>query len=241
MSFPLLKQSIKANISLWGIVTVIMNVILAQLLLMDGMSQLVPTMYYGMLCLMMCALYIVIATNNLLAGQVDRGSMAYILSTPIKRSKVVITQLIYLAGSLFVTFSLLTINFLLCNQTLSAQASFATDTIVYMNLGALLVALALSSICFMTSGIFNLSKYSIGSGGMIVVAFLLLALIGSFSNYGVTGLDVFKDLTIVSLYNIGDIIADKGQWVAQLSILGIIAIIGYSVGGIWFTKKDLPL
>ena len=241
MSLPLLKQSLKANFSLWAVVTVILNLILAQLLLMKGMSIMVPTVYYGMLCLIICSLYIVITTNKLLAGQVDRGSMAYILASPIRRSTVAITQLVYLIGSLVVTFGLLTVNFLLCNTTLSDKLTFTTETAIYLNVGALMVALALAGICFMTSGIFNLSKYSIGTGGMIVVAFLLLALIGSFSAYGAPDLDVFKNLTIVSLYNIPDIIANVHHWAAQLVVLGGIAFVTFSVGSVWFTKKDLPL
>lgn len=241
MSLPLLKQSIKANIALWGVVTVIMNAILAQLLLMKGMAEMVPTLYYGMLCMMIVSLFIVITTNKLLAGQVDRGSMAYILSTPIRRSTVITTQLVYLIGSLFVTFGSLTVNFLICNTTLADKLAYANDTIVYINLGAFLVALALSGICFAASGIFNLSKYSIGTGGMIVVVFLMLALIGSFSTFGVSGLDVFKNLTIISLFNVADIIANAHNWVAHLAVLGGIAAITYAIGGIWFTKKDLPL
>lgn len=238
MNLPLLKQSIKANFSLWAIVTVIMNVILAQLLLMD-MADLVPTMYYNMLCLTMLSLYIVITGNKLLAGQVDRGSMAYILSTPIKRSTVVITQLSYFVGSLIVTFASLTLNFLACNQLI--DGSLTSEAILHLNIGALMAALALSGICFMTSGIFNLSKYSIGTGGMIVVAFLLLALIGSFSNYGVEGLDIFKNLTILSLFNISDILANNNDWIYQAAILGGIATLTSGIGAVTFTKKDLPL
>jgi ABC-2 type transport system permease protein len=167
--------------------------------------------------------------------------MAYILSTPIRRSTVITTQLVYLIGSLFVTFGSLAVNFLICNTTLADKLAYANDTIVYINLGAFLVALALSGICFAASGIFNLSKYSIGTGGMIVVAFLMLALIGSFSTFGVSGLDVFKNLTIISLFNVADIIANAHHWVAHLAVLGGIAAVTYAIGGIWFTKKDLPL
>ena len=241
MNFPLLKQSIKANAAIWGVVTIIMNVILAQLLLMEGMAIMVPTLYYGILCFALIALYIVITTNNLIAGQVDRRSMAYILSTPIRRSTVVVTQIVYLVGSLFITFASLAIYFLFCNQNLDASIAYAYDKIILINLGAFFVALALSGICFLTSGIFNLSKYSIGTGGMIVVTFLLLSLIGSFSDFGVSGLDVFRNLTIISLFNIPDIIANTNNWVIHLAILGVIAVATYGVGGIWFTKKDLPL
>lgn len=239
MNLPLLKQSIKANLFLWGGVTAIMNIILAQLLMMD-MAEMIPTMYYGMLCLTLVSLYIVITANNLLAGQVDRGSMAYILSTPIRRSTVAITQMAYMIGSLAVTFATTTITFLIANNL--SDAGMDTNTIIYLNIGAFVAALALSGICFLSSGVFNLSKYSIGTGGMIVVAFLLLALIGSFSNYGVSAdLDIFNNLTIISLYDIQEILQGSNDWIPKLAVLGLIAAGTYGIGSVAFVRKDLPL
>lgn len=41
----------------------------------------------------------IMASNNLISGQVDSGSMAYVLSTSTKRRTVVFTQAGYLIGS----------------------------------------------------------------------------------------------------------------------------------------------
>ena len=40
-------------------------------------------------------------SNNLIAGQVDTGSMAYVLSTSTKRSQVVFTQAMFMVSALF--------------------------------------------------------------------------------------------------------------------------------------------
>ena len=47
--------------------------------------------------------------NKLIASQVDRGSMAYVLSTPIKRSTVVITQN-FMVSSLILMFTIQTVD-----------------------------------------------------------------------------------------------------------------------------------
>jgi len=65
--------------------------------------------FYGFQGLILPLVYVIITANALVASQVDRGSMAYTLSTPIKRVKVVGTQAIYMIVALFAMFSVMTI------------------------------------------------------------------------------------------------------------------------------------
>jgi len=64
--------------------------------------------YYAMLGLIMPLVYVVITANSLIASQIDRGSMAYTLSTPITRLKVVFTQATYLVVALLAMFTVVT-------------------------------------------------------------------------------------------------------------------------------------
>lgn len=238
MSLPLLKQSIKSNFASWGLVTLILNILLGQLLALD-MAELVTQMFYNMLLPAISAIYIVTTGNKLLAGQVDRGSMAYILATPIRRSTVVLTQAIYFIGSIAATFLSTCLTFIVCNNFL--DAGFNTSTIVDLNLGAFAITFALAGIIFAASGIFNLSKYVMGTGGLLVIAFIILAIIGSFADYGVPDLENVQKLTILSLFDIKDILKEGTKWISELGILGIIGLSSFAVGGITFIKKDLPL
>lgn len=238
MSLPLFKQSFKSNFGLWAIVTVVMNVILGQLVSLK-MFALVPQMYFGMLAFAMVSLFIVITANKLLVDQVDRGSMAYILSTPIKRRTVVFTQLIYLVGSLAITFLLLGTTFMVTNNMVNGP--FSNEVIIHLTLGAYATSLALSGIVFASSGFFNLSKYSMSTGGLLVVAFLLIAIIASFSNYGVSDLDALHNFTIISLFDINNIIKNGTEWLPKAWTLVAIALVGYGFGTVSFIKKDLPL
>ena len=137
-------------------------------------------MFYGMLVPALSAIFIIIVGNKLLAGQVDRGSMAYLLTAPVRRLTVTLTQTLYFIGALVVTC-------LLVNHY--AEAGFAKKILVELNFGALAIAFAFAGIMFLASGVFNLSKLSLGTGGVLILAFILLAVIASFVNYGVSGLD----------------------------------------------------
>jgi ABC-2 type transport system permease protein len=65
--------------------------------------------FYGMLATILPMIYILITANSLVAAKVDRGSMAYLLSTPTKRTKVVGTQAAYLIGSTAAMFLVVTL------------------------------------------------------------------------------------------------------------------------------------
>jgi ABC-2 type transport system permease protein len=239
MSFPLLKQTFKSNFAVWGLVTLVMNVILAQLIMMKQTQALVGPMYFGMLASTMVALFVVISGNKLLAGQVDQGSMAYILTAPIRRTTVAITQLVYMVGSLAVTYGAMAGVSVIANNI--ADAGFKTQTLINLNFGAFMVALAFAGIMFAASGIFNLSKYAFGTGGLLVILFILLAIVGSFADYGVAGLEDVQHLTIVSLFDYKNILVAGSKWLPKLAALGGIAAVTFGVGTTAFAKKDLPL
>lgn len=60
--------------------------------------------YYKMIAVLLGMVYVIIASTNLVVDEVDSGSMAYTLSTPVKRSSVVITKMIYMIGSVVLMF-----------------------------------------------------------------------------------------------------------------------------------------
>ena len=72
--------------------------------------------YYAMLGLIMPLVYVVVTAHGLIAAQVDRGTMAYTLSTPVTRGKVVFTQATYLIVALFAMFSMVTVAGLATSQ-----------------------------------------------------------------------------------------------------------------------------
>lgn len=79
---------------------------------MNNMTSLLGMLssgFYSMLAIILRLIYIIITANSLIASQVDKGSMAYLLSTPIKRSTVVKTQATYLITSLVCIFAAVTI------------------------------------------------------------------------------------------------------------------------------------
>lgn len=134
------KQTVKANRTLWLIVTGVLTLILVLIIFQFDPSQMQSLMnamqgsgilgeaggdgllsgnitilgilsqsFYTMIAIIIILVFIIIASNNLIAGEVDRGSMAYTLSTPIKRTSVIFTKAMFLISSLFVMILIFTI------------------------------------------------------------------------------------------------------------------------------------
>jgi len=160
-SKTIFKQTFKSNIRLWLIITVIL-VTLSTLIIAifnpDMMERVLGFMeraidnpellarmqqeislinvlgmnFYAGMGLILVLIYIIITANSLVVSKVDRGSMAYILSTPIKRSTVIITQAIYMVLAIVVMFSILTVSGLVTAEVSHGGVFFErfTDDVV---------------------------------------------------------------------------------------------------------------
>ncbi|MCD8129825.1 MAG: ABC transporter permease [Lachnospiraceae bacterium] len=214
-------------------------------------SVMLNQMYFTIMALLPIILFLVFAGNALVVDQVDKGSMAYILSTPTKRSAVVITQAIYLV---VIPFLMVGCGFLVkvaATQALTGEVDMAKYAALYG--GLYLLTEAMAGICYMASCLFNLSKNALALGGGLNVWFFLCSLLGMFGSesmvsmgIGVEMLGRFNNLTIVGLFDIealGTVGSEAVDYAfaPKLAALAAIAVVCYAVGMIRFQKKDLPL
>lgn len=214
-------------------------------------SAMLNQMYFTIMCLLPIILFIIFAGNELFVDQVDKGSMAYVLSTPTKRSAVVITQLIYMIVTPLIMVGCGLIVRLLATRAFTGEV----DVVKYLALygGIYLLAEAMASICYMASCVFNLSKNAMALGGGLNVWFFLCTLLGMFGSdtmvsmgIGAEMLGVFNNLTIVGLFDV-EALGTVGSgavdyaFVPKLVALVVIAVVCYAIGAVRFQKKDLPL
>lgn len=213
----------------------------------DLYTLIVGSIFYKLAGLLLPIIYMIMASNNLISGQVDSGSMAYVLSTSTKRSTVVFTQAVYLIGSLFAMFSLTTATGCVCLSLVTEEVELTCANLILLNVGAFLVLLALSGLCFFTSCVFDRSKRSMAIGGGLSIFALVAAMLGLFGSpvipsvVRLDALNNFNYATIISLFDVISIIEGTDVFIWKFVILGAAGILGYIVGSVRFTKKDLPL
>ena len=217
---------------------------------LDLYSLIVGSIFYKLAGLLLPIIYMIMASNNLIAGQVDRGSMAYVLSTSTKRESVVFTQALYLIGSLFAMFCLTTATGCVCLAIVkadSASIELTYGNLILLNLGAFLVLFALSGLCFFTSCYFDRSKLAMAIGGGLSIFALVAAMLGLFGTQTIpsvvrlAALNYFNYATVITLFDVVSIIDKTGMFIWKFAILLVLGIVGYVLGSRKFVKKDLPL
>lgn len=186
------------------------------------MNSVMNDLIYKIAGVLLPMVYVMIVANKLIAAQVSDGSMAYILSTPTNRKKVLRTQYFFLISSLFAMYVVITTGALISEgianivlrSGLSAEEAAKTIPPVGYRLmrttlycfGSFMAIFALSGICFGASTWCNKSNKSIAIGGGVSIICFLCCVLGLFGNkvfvavgVGVKAMDFFNYLTLFSL------------------------------------------
>jgi hypothetical protein len=227
---------------------------LSEMANMNVYGLIVGLIFFDCAGLLLPMVYTMMTANDLIAGQVDSGSLAFILSTPTKRNKITFTQLVFLFTSIFVSYVLLFAT--ACLSRAIGVAAGSTDLVNELtytdlaldSLGGFGVIFAIAGICFLTSCIFDKTKNSLGVGGGITIFFLVASIIGIFgskampSTVRINQMNYFNFVTIVRLFDCTAVINhDYGTYFWKLAILFAIGILSSCLGCLKFNKKDLPL
>lgn len=259
-STTIFKQTLKSNLKLWIIFTLITSGMLAAMIavfepttisgvtdmikdkaLADMMQNttfngMLASTFYSMHGVLLPIIFIIMTANSLIALQIDRGSMAYLLSTPTKRSTVVRTQALYLITSLVAMFVVVTGVGLGAIQIFQSDVDISISDFLLLNVGLFLLMFATSGISFFFSCLFNLSKNSLALGAGIPIAFFLCQLLSQFSE----SLEGLKYISMNTLFDTNAILNGDSVTIPFVILTGI-GIVLYLLGMRVFQKKDLPL
>lgn len=99
---------------------------------LNGMTGFVASGFYGVTFVIFMMILCILTANQLMAHLVDRGSMAYLLSTPVSRSKIAITQASVLFVGLLALVFITSIRFLLRGGCQSFSTCFSCFQICRM-------------------------------------------------------------------------------------------------------------
>lgn len=241
-----LKQSITANF-ITSLPESIRNV-LVDMEEQDLYASTLVSMYYKIVGLLISIIYIIMASVNLISGQVDSGSMAYVLSTGTKREQVAFTQGSFLVSSSFLMYLTTTAVSVIVFQFATPVASaMNVGRLLLFGLGTFLVSYAFIGINFLTSCIFNRSRQSMAIGGGVTLLMLICTILGMFGSNSMPAmmrmeaLNVFNYFSLISLIDSYSILDGTTVFIWKFAILAAVGIITSVIGTYIFKKKDLPL
>jgi len=214
---------------------------------------------YNVAALLLPLVYVVVIGNRLICSQIDSGSMAYVVSTPTNRGRIVRTQGLFFLLSLFAMYIIVGGTTVL-SEYLSYGSRALPIRTVFLNLALFITVLGLGGVCFLGSCLFNRTSKSLAfGGGICIFSFIanVLAIFGSDTfvslGVGVKAMSYFSYVSLVTLFDTTSIDQfskylmgrDGGAlnliWIYKLGAMLVITIGCFVFGNIYFRKKDLPL
>ena len=200
------------------------------------LTEFLANYLYGFLFIVLPMVAILILAAGLVAGHVDKGSMAYLLASPHTRAGIVWTQ----AAVLF-SFTLLLCAWAFGLCTAAAQLMFPgeLDVPAYLvvNAGLLCLHLALGGFCFFASCLFNESRLSVALGAGVPVLFFLIRMLANMGGR----LEKLKYATVFTLFDPTGLFRGDGAAYAGAAVLLALGLGFYALGTAVFSRRDLPL
>jgi ABC-2 type transport system permease protein len=190
--------------------------------------------YYGFIVLLFPMIFSIILANRLVAALVDRGSMAYLLSTPNTRIKIVTTQALFMIACIIIMLLINTVIGILFSESMF-PSELDVITFMKLNLATIMLTLAVSSICFFFSCLFNETRYSLAFGAGIPLLFFVINMLRSIGENS----DWLKYITIYTLFDAGLIINGEQSVILISMAFGAVTLVLYSSGIILFSRRNL--
>lgn len=202
----------------------------------DTLIEFLSTYLYGFLLMILPLVFSIMLANKLIMGYIDNGSMAYLITTPNTRFKIVFTQALFLIISLFTLLAVTTLVMIVFAEILFPNELDIT-ALLLLNFGLFLLHFAISGFCFLMSCSTKDLRTSYAYSAGIPIAFYLIE---ALSNMG-GSLDKLQYITIYSLFDSVQLIQQNSSCWWMLGTLFLIGLLCYSLAIRFFVKRDLHL
>ena len=265
MSMPLLKIELKSNLQLLllfiAVITLYGGMITAMYdpeigAGMNEMAESMPELFaafgmenpgttlmdflinylYGFILIAIPLVYSILMSYKLMAKYIDRGSMAYLLSTGCSRGRIVMTQIFVLILGIAVLVAYATVLVLVCSH-LMFEGELDVAALLRVNLGLLALHLFFGAFCFMFACLFNEIKYAVGLGAGLSLVFLLIQMLSGVSD----DVDFLRYMTPMTLFAPEGLAAGSAEALGHMGILAAFAVLFLIIATVGFKKRDLPL
>ena len=248
----IIKQSIRNNLKLWSVLTVVLCFFITVLTVAinarqgsarfganaGNMESTYARIFFNTigLCGIMMLIYANSVGNKLVAGEIDKGTMSFTLNTPVTRKQVILSKMLFHMISLVAMIVLVGAFGTAASSVVGADVD--SGKLWNVVLGFLCYSFAISGICFFSSCWFNKSGQALIVGTGFPVAFFLLSTLSSLIT--INDKEFLKYLSLNTLYDTNAILSGEG-FVAQFIVLFVSGAVLYSIGVVRFLRKDLPL
>ncbi|MCA0988441.1 ABC transporter permease subunit [Guptibacillus algicola] len=201
-------------------------------------GEFISAEYYGLFFLFILGIFSVMTAIQLIAKLVDRGSMAYLLSTKVSRAQVAITQIsVLITGLIIIIFLNFAGGYAAGELLIDDQYAIAMGDFFQINFVGFLLFFAVGGYSILFSSLFNDEKMAFAAAGGVTFLFYALDMAGKI----VSDLEWLRNLSIFSLYEPAKIAKGDVNVVLVSLILFGLGLLMYIATVLVFRRRNLPL
>ncbi|KOO47600.1 ABC transporter permease [Priestia koreensis] len=204
---------------------------------LSTLSDFIAADYYGVLMIVILAVFSLTTAMQLVVKLVDQGSMAYLLATPHSRGTIIRTQALVLVTGLGAIMGTMTVAGIAGGYLLVDDVSFDAWSFIKMNIAAFFLFFVLGAFSFFISCVTNDAKKAIGIAAVVTILSYAFDLAGKLSD----NVAWMRSLSLFSLFD--PVAIAKGTEPILLTCLLLCGIgaVFYVLAVLLFSKRDLPL
>ncbi len=191
---------------------------------------------YGFLLTLMPFVLVVIMVNKLMVRYIDRGTMAYLLATPVSRTRIALSM----AGVL-ITMLVLHMVVVTLVEIASSEAMFAGEldrvALLQVNAGLFGLWIFLAGLCFCSACLFSKAGPALWVGSGLSIVLFLMQMIAQTSKE----LEVLNTVNPLMLFDPYGLAAGEMQAIGGAVMLCALGMALFAVGTVVFSRRDLSL
>lgn len=189
---------------------------------------------YGFILLVFPMVFCMIRANGLVSSYVEKGSMVTLLCAPIKKSKIVCTQMyVLMSGILLLIFYATGLEIGLTMKMFPNE--IVVKEILMLNGGLLCLHIFIGSICFLASCLFSETKYSLAFGVGIPTFMYVVQMLGNVGEKA----EFLKNYTFFTLFDTYGLVSGTMEAIVSALLLLVGAFVLYALSVLVFCRKDM--
>lgn len=193
--------------------------------------------FYSLLYLLIMGVYAVFAASKVMAHLIDNGSMAYLLASPVSRTRVAVTQGAVLLSGVLVIGAVTAAGGLLGAHWFAPHAALPVGAFLALNLVGTLLFAVVGAYSFLLSCIAPDERTALGLSAVVTLLFYGLHVVGDLS----ARVGWLAHLSLFTVFSSQSLIHGHGPVLADALGLGAAAVALVAVGAVLFRRRQLSM
>jgi len=191
---------------------------------------------YGFILIIFPMVYIFISSNSLIVRHVEKGSMAYLLASPNKRSNIAVTQAINLILNIFIMIFYVAFLAIIVSE-IAFPGELDIKRYLILNAGAFCLHFFIGGLCFFASCISNeVRRATLIGCGISVICYLFKSLANAGEKF-----EELKYASFFTLFNPNLLIKQSVDGYLMALCLLAAGIILFAAAIYSFNRRDLHI